>query len=441
MGNGKERGRPRPSGPTEPVRAVRDALATRRHAEMLFAQVVDRLGERAWVETANDGRRRTVYVREAAGGTTFAPWPVLDLNLGGRIGFVTPAFSRSGEVAEPPPRPGRAPRLRGLGPGEIRIQDGSHSIAVTYGDDGRWIETSRSADPETLAGVLPALARGSAQPVELLCEFVAGLDPRRHGPGLAYLPVPLPGGVAGAFMVGVHAIRDALFADRISWTARWIVADGFAGRALATGSSREEALREWRSEVERLRPAPPVSVTPPESPPVDKSEHQVEPGRFAFRATLRGPKSDVPMPDPAPENTPAALIPLAENPPDPPPVGTWVRLIGKFGRTAHAALREDPGGITLVGRHVLGLLDLDGLDDLLDAADQEEDGRLAGLPTWDTDRPRFDCWLRTYRVVDEETGLPIAPRVTGTRRTPGFHPAGIDGSEAEWSVVRQRWHR
>jgi len=182
--NGREPAEPDPLGLTEPVRVIRETLFTRRHAEMLFDQVTDLLGEEAWIETRNAGTQRSVYRREAPGAQTITPWPVLKLGLGGRLSTVIPLMGPPGAPAEPPPRPGRAPRLRGLGPGEILIHDGSRSVTVTYGEDGRWFETTRSGDLETLAAVVPALAHKSAQPVELLADFVAGLDPRKSGPGL-----------------------------------------------------------------------------------------------------------------------------------------------------------------------------------------------------------------------------------------------------------------
>ncbi len=45
---------------------------------------------------------------------------------------------------------------------------------------------------------------------------------------------------------------------------------------------------------------------------------------------------------------------------------------------------------------------------------------------------------RGRTVIDEETGLPITPRVRGSARTHDFDPGTLDGSQVEWNVVRQR---
>jgi hypothetical protein len=54
------------------------------------------------------------------------------------------------------------------------------------------------------------LARKAAMPAELVSEYVAGLDVARHGPGRVHVPVPLPGGVAGVWNCGLHALREAV---------------------------------------------------------------------------------------------------------------------------------------------------------------------------------------------------------------------------------------
>jgi len=182
-----EAGDPNP-GLTDAVRAIRDAVPTSRHAKMLFDMVVELPGPRAVVETAGGKTQYAVFCREAPDSASVVPWPLLRLGVRGRLSTVIPLIG----PAEPPPRPGSPPKLRNLGPGEIVLHDGPHSVTITYGDDGRWMETSRSEDPATLARVLSALARGTARPVELLAESVASIDLARHGPGRALCPEPVP---------------------------------------------------------------------------------------------------------------------------------------------------------------------------------------------------------------------------------------------------------
>ncbi len=217
-----------------------------------------------------------------------------------------------GAPLEPPPRPGRVPKLRNLGPGEVVIHDGPQSATITYGDDGRWKEVTRGGPKDTLWGVIAALAKKSANPVELVAEFIAGLDVAQHGPGRVHLPVRLPGGVQGVWNCGLFALREALFDGRVPGNARWAAADGCVGKAIAWGGSPEEAMAAWRTEVERTRPFPPEPETPPTPPPEESARTTSDPaaGTFGVSMTLRGPSSDVAMPEPSVANTPAVLIEL-----------------------------------------------------------------------------------------------------------------------------------
>ena len=87
------------------------------------------------------------------------------------------------------------------------------------------------------------------------------LDPRadgRHGPGRVYLPAPLPGGVRGTWGCGLYAVREACFADGGPAAPGFMAADGWTGRALARGATREAALDAWRVEVAEVRPFPEI---------------------------------------------------------------------------------------------------------------------------------------------------------------------------------------
>ena len=106
------KGQPDEQGEFRAVWAIREAVPTRRHAEMLFDMVVDILGEEAWVEACNGGAIRTLFRRESAGSPFIVPWPLLSVARGGREGPSPIPTAVPGVYAEPPKRPGRAPRLR-----------------------------------------------------------------------------------------------------------------------------------------------------------------------------------------------------------------------------------------------------------------------------------------------------------------------------------------
>ena len=159
-------------GPLEPaIDALKAHAPTSRHAEMLFGLLVDLLGDQAVVKTENDGTIRTLFRRDAVHSGLIVPWPVAQLSVRGRIGYVSPTIdTRTGEVVAEPERPaGKAYKLRGLGPGEIDLFDGSAKIGLVYGDDGGSREPSLDdRTPSRLAEIPAALASRRAQPAELI---------------------------------------------------------------------------------------------------------------------------------------------------------------------------------------------------------------------------------------------------------------------------------
>ena len=348
------------------IHAIRGAIPTSRHATMLFDMVRGGLGDDAVLVTAADRTQLYLFRRDESGAVV--PQPLLSMSTTGRRGRVLPLSWAPDESVEPPPRPGKAPALRNLGPAEITLHDGAQRFTVTYGDDGRWFETSRSASVAGFVPVVAALARGGASPVDLLASAVEALDIGRHGPGRVLYPTPLPGGVAVAWLKGLYAIRDALFDGRLPEGDGWVVADGYAGTALAWGATRDEALEAWRAEARSVRPEP-VKPEPPTEPlePEGVERLDVGPDGFGFLVRLRGSKADVEWPEPALENTPAVVIPLAAAPREPHPFGSWVRLLGRQGATVPTPRREDPGGFTLLGRGLAEVVDLDAIDAWVDA--------------------------------------------------------------------------
>jgi len=423
--------------------AIRDAIPTRVHAEMLMDVILDGLGRAAWTESYNDGSRHLVFRRERPDADVVVPTPLISLDTRGRQSAVVMIARPEGAPDEPPPRPGRVPKLRNLGPGEVLLYDGPHSITITYGDDGRWKEITRGGPKETLAGVLPALAKKTANPVELLGEFMANLDLSRHGKGRVRMPVPMPNGVRASWLCGLHAIRTALFEDRLPGGAGWAIADGWTGRALAWGVTREKAEAAWQEEVQRVRPWPEKPVKPPEPPPKESVEQVADPvaGTIAVRMTLRGPSSDVRLPEPTLANTPAVMIALSPEPDGDAPFGRWTRLLGPLGETISAALRREPDGFTLLGDRLAAVVEFDELEESLTAADEDFDARSfptpprpAGFPA----PPPADTRVRTYRLVNEQTGRSVRPEVTSQSSSAGFRPTTLDGERLRWSALQLR---
>jgi len=392
---------------------------------MLFDAVVASLGDSAVQETANSGAIRRLFRRDPADRTQIVPWPVLELNVGARFDFVTD-WMPVGDAPFDGPAPTRAtpPRLRGLGPGEIRLADGAEHIEIVYDDAGAKLETCRSNHPRPLAGLAPALAETGGNPVELLARFLAALDPSRHGPGRVWMPAAMPKGVGGVWRVGLGALRRALFAESAAAGARWAVADGASGTALGFGATRDAALSQWRAAVAARSPWPepqPAPELPPDLPP--------------DAMVITGPSSDVAMPAAVNENVPAVLVPLAPAPADTPAFGSWTTLLGAHGDTLFAACRRKRRGFTAIGQHVLGAVDLAQLPVELDRVDAEHEERLREIAAR---RPeglaRRPCRTTVYQVH-------AAGRLAfdGSSEDSAWHAGGMDGDVIARRVVRQRW--
>ncbi len=423
---------------TPEMRALAAAVPTSRHASMLVDAVVDLLGARAFVDTANDGNRRRVYERDADNSDWVIPWPAVEVFLGGRLWHATDPIQLR-DTPPPPPRERRVPRLRNLGFGDLRVGEAESAIELRYAETGVLQENCGNASPAAppaLASIAPARP---GSPLEQVAERIAALDRAQRGPGRVRLPVPTPDGVPGAWAIGLISTRDALFDGRVPPGARWVAADGWAGTAFGHGATRDEALERWLAEVRRVRPGP--AVPDPDEPPTETSLEVVEerPDRVRFAGALAGTPDGVPRPELVPENTPAVLIALAPPPDWPPPFGAWMRLLDEYGRTEWVALRHDPDGFTLVGGELLGRSDLARLDQQLDAADRAAAHKLE-VPEgeWPAHLPRRDSRVVTYRAVDER-GRSIAPSVDGVEVNPGFRGRILQATKVRNRVVRQRW--
>jgi hypothetical protein len=400
--------------PPRPVDVLRRVLPTARHAQALFQMVVDRLGERAVVLTSGGEQNRVLYVRSGGEGSFLFPWPLLRLT-----------------VQDPPPG-GPAPedeRVIYLDEvddhepwrGQLKLYDGALALSVPYGRDGRSRDGSGPAEEDAFEGLVPALDRGSDNRLELLAEYVAGLDVGRHGPARVIFPRPTPGGVEGAWAVGRKAIREAMASRRVPPGSFWAVADGYVGSALAFGTSRDDALATWRKEVERLHPKPP--------PPPERSDFVPPEGAIVMRS--RG--FDAPPFDPSPDAVPAAAVRVAALPAEKPAHGAWTRWLGDRGATQFAVRLPIEGGYTIVGEALLSLVDLTTLDAALDALDAAR----PALPMDVRSAPPTHATLY-YRCIDLATGLPIEPRIENSDYGTAFDPAGFDGNRLRTHVVRMR---
>jgi hypothetical protein len=423
----------RDDGTSPALLAIRAALHTNRHAHMCFDMVADLLGPAAHVETRNGGEQRRLFRRDPKEPSLLLPWPLVSMSATGRLGTVV---NLVGPDTEPAPRPGRVPRLRGLGPGEIVLHDGPRSITVTYGEDGRWKETTRARDRSVLAGADAALATGEGPPVDRLARFLAQLDVARHGAGRVLLPEPLPAGVAGAWLVGMRALRRALFEGRLGPGPAWIVADGYAGTVLTQAQGHDEALATWRAEVERVRPSPPPPPAPLFEGPDTIQRTVSASGEVGFEARLTGPRADVEQPEPTPANTPAVLVRLPAPPASPPPWGTWVALLDAFGATVHAARRPDRDGFTLLGEGLVPHVDPSLLDSTLEALRRGRTqvpafARPDGMPVLRSE-------LVEFLFLDEDSHEPVTPHIVRSQRGERMESGDLDAGRLRHSVLQQR---
>ncbi len=412
-------------GPSDPVAAAVAALPTRRHAELLFDAVAAELRDLACVHTADRGAVRRLFRRDPVDPTLVVPWPLLELNVAGRFGVVSaPIALREPEEPPPPRAPTPTPKLRGLGPGEIRVHDGAEVIELVYDERGANCETSQSNHPQPLAGLVPALSASHSNPIERLACFLAAIEPGRHGPGRVWMPAATPHGPASVWHLGRRGLRRALFTGPVDREASWGVGDGLTGTAIAFGATREQACQRWHESVVARPPWPEPKASP--KPPT-----AAPPGAV----TIRAPAPDVPWPAPVPENVPAAIVRLQAGPGEPPPFGSWTLLLGARGATFFAACRRKARGFTLIGQHVLPKLDLAVLDAELDRIDERaEASLLETLALAHGGVPRWPCRTMTY-AVDEAGRLSYST----CSESPAWDPGGLDGDRIAQCVVRQRW--
>jgi hypothetical protein len=444
---------PADSGEHRVANALREALPTRRHGEMLFDAAAEALGPAARVEVTPDGNKKVLYRLDGSDPRWVIPWPLLTLDKNPRWTF--PMEIPGLEPAPPPPPlPGKAPNLRGLGPGYIQLQDGTRYIQVAYAEDGRSFETSRGGPPSALEGVLPILADGVGPAAERLAAYVVGLVPARAGPLRIFLPDPGAWSAWGAWFTGLPRLRAAVARGEIPSDARWAVIDPVDGSALAWGATRDEALGAWRAEVARVRPGsstPPPPERPafeppgePELPPPpdDEGNRPRLPIRIRFEINFGG--GDPALPQPAPAPPPAAIIPavviqLPALPPEPAPIGAWRRFLSGCGATVPAAYREEAAGWTLIGKPALDLLGAPDAEAALDEAQRAHEAFLKEANEKEAPATPETAWtIRIFDLLDESTGLPRAPTTRQAFLQPGREIPILDGDIVSVGAARLR---
>jgi hypothetical protein len=462
------------TSPLDPVvEALRAHAPTSRHAEMMFGLLVDLLGDQAVVTTANDRTLRTLFRLDAVHSNLIVPWPVARLSTHGRIGWVSPTFdTATGEVVPEPERPaGKSYKLRGLGPGEIQLYDGSANIRVVYGDDGSAREPSHNDQtPSRLAEILDALASKRAQPVELIAACIAMFDPGRHGPGRVQMPVPVPGGPE-RWSIGLAAARRTLYAGTVPPNARFVVADGVSGTAVGVAETLEAATAEFEARVAASPPNPsrehqtawddydddgnllkrgkafrpgmpppweeddPWEAGEPSEPETSSQPGVVDLGGGTLQFT--GPNADDPLPEITVATVPRVVIPLAASPTVPPPFGSWERTTGAKGATAHVARLVRPEGFLQIGEGVLWHADPRTLEDVLDEVDARSPETVAAQPPMSPFTRFVRFRARLYRWAEAQAEKPARFEVTGGGGSgPRFDGSDMDG-DREAFVVRR----
>jgi hypothetical protein len=153
----------------------------------------------------------------------------------------------------------------------------------------------------------------------------------------------------------------------------------------------------------------------------------------------------VPWPAAIPTNVPALLLPL---PPLPEVVLSafarvgfvrWVRVVGGLGEIGHALMRETPRGFTLIGEHVLDIIDPDpvALEAEMDRsdADERELFRSAGVPSpWGD--PQYRTAMLYYRCFDSGRRARIPCERDSGEHAALFSPRTLDGDKLPWGVAR-----
>lgn len=474
-------------------KAIIRSVFTMDRAVAVFDGAVQHLGEMAWIDPEGGDVRRRLYVRDPSRPAWLVPVPLLEHAWIAGIGQVTfGAFINRGAVnPEDAPedwQPGDAPwwptdlepdvlpqgpDMRG---GSLRIAEGPAYVEIRYDDRGVRSEATWSAGGDTFwyargfntrPWVLDPLARPpTPRPLALACRpelslqghtvdellgWVLELDPAKALPHRVLLPLPAPGGVAGAWSRALGALREAAFEGRIPDEASgWVVVDAFEGRALAIGADFDEAVERWRAEVQRVRPRPPRAVAggdddgpiPEERPPEVVKEDKATWVSFGAIRIEAPPLPAIPWPIPLPQHVPAAAVPVSPLPAVPEAYRAAgfhrvVRMFGEHGDVAYGVLREEVDGFLLVGHGMLDVVDPLTVPAEVDAAMAEQramyDDAPEGFPNPFKDRPGSQ--VHVFRGWDDARRC-RAPMKHVSGSWGAFSAKGIAGEVWAWAVVR-----
>ena len=96
-------------------------------------------------------------------------------------------------------------------------------------------------------------------------------------------------------------------------------------------------------------------------------------------------------------------------------------------------------GCTLIGERLVGMLDPEEVEGVLDRADATTAMSLEPRSDWPEHLPSLNSVSATYQFVDEESHEPVEPRVAVVRQSHGFVTRELDGAKLQWMVLRQRW--
>jgi hypothetical protein len=427
-------------------RALRAALPTSRHADMLFDMVVHVLGEEALVYTSPNGKMRRVFRSTDLLAGYVVPWPLLTLSSEPQR--IVDLFTLGLPTVEVPERDAVAPKLRGLKPGHVIVHDGPNAQQIFYREDGLWKETVRTGPSGAMSALLEALRGDGRAPAERVADYVVANDIGRHGPGRLHWPAPLPGGPEAAWSRGLRMLRAGLHEHKLPSTPGWLVADGYDGSATAAAPSQEEALSRWQEAVRRRQPRPP-QATPPapfdgDLPPAAEpwATGSLEGGSWQVEGDDAPKTPPAPSwPEPAPSNTPFLLVSLEPCPWPDHPWGSWVRMLGPHGESVFALRRSEPAGFTLVGQDVVPLLDLERLEETLEGIDAAMPPLLHREGEEWKGEPEYASAAATYRVTQEGAGGPAHLALAQWSSGDRFDAyAFLDGSRLRDHVFRQRWH-
>ena len=459
------------------LKAIGNSLPTFADARRLTDAIASRLGADAAVEHDN-GPQRWVYRRDPTDDTWLLAPALVDEQ----------GWGPSGDVPEPP-RDRIVPKGPDMHAGKLVLTIGGAAMALAYDAVGmrcgfeqiggdtfvnfnqrreRPFVIDPRARPPT-PPVFPLLLRDDldehGHTIEQLADWIVAASEHQAPASRLRAPVALPLGSQAILLRTRTSAAVALWQGLVDRDARWLILDGLCGRAFTAGPTRAAACDGFVSELWRTKPGlpdtptgqplafelpAPVAPTPtpppnndpihlPTPPRTPQDGDAVEAFSFSGSFSFGGFVSVHPWPKPEPELLPAALLEIPAPPAVPEAFAAAgfapVAIVGGDGRIAWMLRRCDAKGWTLVGEHVLDLVDPDAIAPLLDA----ENLRYAAH--WHEMFP--DGWagqprpiVARYALWDDMLQAPLdAPRCVGIAAG-GFHPHDLDAAISPWQVLR-----